>query len=136
MSPSDRLSQLRRQRLVIQEHLAWLEREIAEAEKTQPGASSIKPSAGPAAPVTLPGEPPGASGYQRVTATREREIASSPAAAEETDATADEIMNEYRTASGDVRSDVRKGCLLYFVGALALLSAAVAILYFALRHAP
>ena len=40
----DRLAELRRQRALVQEHLAWLEREIAATEKTP---SATRPADAP-----------------------------------------------------------------------------------------
>jgi hypothetical protein len=102
----DRLAELRRQRALVQEHLAWLDREIAAAAPPAPPAAPMPPApasgAAPAAP------PPPAAGAADV----------------------DEIVAHYRSAPGAVREDVRKGCLLYFALALAVFAAGVAILYF------
>ncbi|MBL9199534.1 MAG: hypothetical protein JNL39_03465 [Opitutaceae bacterium] len=114
--PTDRLAELRRQRALVQEHLAWLEREITATEKP------------PAA--TNPGQPPPAASLAPHPAAR------SPAPATPDTATAgppvDDILDQYRAAPGSVRQDVRKGCLLYFTLALVIFAAGVAILYFAL----
>ncbi|MDP3069316.1 MAG: hypothetical protein Q8N18_03460 [Opitutaceae bacterium] len=42
----------------------------------------------------------------------------------------DQILAQYRSAPNTVRQDVRKGCLLYFMLALAIVAACVTIFYF------
>ncbi len=42
---------------------------------------------------------------------------------------ADQILAQYRVAPDALKTDVKKGCLLYFFGALALVALAVAGLY-------
>jgi len=51
----DRLDDLRRQRALVQEQLAWLDREIA-AQSSSP-ARPAQPSTLPVAPATLPATP-------------------------------------------------------------------------------
>lgn len=133
---SDRLAELRRQRALIQEHLAWLEREIAAetsgarpatvmsrpsppeilasgngtpALSEQPSLSGVAPTAAALATTSVPG--PGAT----------------PAAAD-----ADRILEQYRVGEASLQTDVRKGCFLYFGVAFALLIGVVALLYFLL----
>ena len=43
---------------------------------------------------------------------------------------ADAILSEYRVAPDTLKTDIRKGCLLYFVGALALVAVGLTGLYF------
>jgi hypothetical protein len=43
---------------------------------------------------------------------------------------ADAILEEYRVAPDTLKTDIRKGCLLYFIGALALVALGVSVLYF------
>ena len=112
----DRLVELRRQRALVQEHLAWLDREIVAAENA--------PSA-PAAATAVRDARPGPSAAP-VAVARTGNLA--PVAAPSPDA----ILEEYAVAPGTVKSEVRKGCLLYFVAALALLVLVIAVLYFAL----
>lgn len=127
---SDRLAELVRQRALVQEHLAWLNREIAaaaEAAKTVPAASESTTSGSPAIEAApLPGSPPAA--FHPAVATSSS--ASKTAAAEDPDA----IIARFQVAPGTVKQDVRKGCLLYFVGAFVLLGIVVAVLYVALRR--
>ena len=109
---SDRLAELQRQRALVQEHLAWLDREIAAAGK--PTDRSL-PAAATTTATTLPATPTA--------------VAPKPTPSE---VHVDELLAQYRSAPGAVRQDVRKGCLLYFALALVVLAASVAILYFAL----
>ncbi|HZP60009.1 MAG TPA: hypothetical protein VFB27_06750, partial [Opitutaceae bacterium] len=56
-SPSDHLSELRRQRALVQEHLAWLDREIAAAAgETTPLTLAPKPPGPPAASASVANE--------------------------------------------------------------------------------
>jgi hypothetical protein len=128
---SDRLAELRRQRALIAEHLAWLDREIAAAEKSSPTgvASPVSvgalPVSGAPKIVELPARPAAAPIH---VATPMTPVASV------TENQADEILGQYRVAPTALKEDLRKGCLLYFVGALVLLGLVVVGLYFALRH--
>ena len=97
---SDRLPELQRQRALIRDHLAWLDREIAAL---QPAAPSGSP----------PAEGPGAG--------------SRPAPA--TDTQAAEILSHYRQEPVSLQDGVRRGCLLYFFGALGLLVVSVGVAY-------
>lgn len=123
---SHRLDELRRQHAIIEDHLAWLEGEIKALEKVE-GAATLKPPA--AATTPNPALIVGASRVV-VPATPER-TASAPVASVAAPA-ADAILDEYRVEPGALKSDIRKGCFLYFAGAFALLGLIVAALYFAL----
>ena len=106
---SDRLSELRRQRTLAQEQLAWLDREIArELESTGSGhAASVTP-VGPSAASPMP------------------MASATPAAIPSADA----IIEEYRVPSATLQRDVKKGCLLYFAAAFVLLGLFLVALYF------
>lgn len=120
---SDRLDALLRQRALLQEHLAWLDSEIAAA---RPGLAAA-PVAAPAPVVSLPLRPaPLAPAPVLAPAAPE----SAPVAPSVLAAQADEILESYRTPPTSLKSDVRKGCLLYFVAALALVALGVTALYF------
>lgn len=118
---SDRLAELIRQRALVQEHLAWLDREIVDAqtrstESNLPHAVTARtrteyPLAPSSAPKTAVASP-------------------LPVMASETaEIDVDEILQRHRVAPATVRSDVRKGCFLYFFAALCLLGLGVAFLY-------
>jgi hypothetical protein len=110
---SDRLSELVRQRALVLEHLAWIDREIAQANMAAPGVSRT-----PAVPFVTPVPLPAAPAAPDV----------STVAVPVDDA--DEVLEQYRVSRKAVHQDVRKGCLLYFVGAFVVLGIVVAILYF------
>jgi hypothetical protein len=100
---SDRLPELRRQRALIAEHLAWLDREIAAAG----GETSAAPATRP--PVTLP--PPADPG-----------AAVDPLAAEK-------ILAEFRREAELSPTKMRRGCIWSFVAAMALFILGVAAIY-------
>lgn len=52
---SDRLTDLQRQRALLQEHLSWLDREIAQEMRTHPPGTTLTPAQPPAPVPTLPG---------------------------------------------------------------------------------
>lgn len=129
----DRLADLRRQRALIQEHLDWIDREIIRAERQlQAGHSAAHASATPAV------IPPGALvGSAAPPAPAAQTLAPLSAAAITTPphlAQADAILDEYRVPTNTLKSDVRKGCLLYFAGAFVLLGAGIALLWLAFRR--
>ena len=106
---SDRLQKLLRQRALINEHLAWLDREIAGSEGVPP----------------LP--PPADRPLQTVV----------PATAPTSNATkeAERILGQFQKNAQVVRTDARRGCLLIFSIAMGLLALAVIVgYYFYGRH--
>lgn len=111
-TPDRRLDDLQRQRALVQQHLAWLDREIAAAQSSAPtGPASVTPAAVPVAP---------RSSY--------------PAAGAVPDTDAEAILDQYRSAGPTLKTQVRNGCLLYAGLALALLLlGAVALSYFLRR---
>jgi hypothetical protein len=124
---SDRLPELLRQRALLLEHLAWLDREIAGMTALSPTAN---PPVAPAAPVPpTPPQPLAALPSSRITS-------ATPEAAPSTELqpATDEILEKYRVEPAALQSDVRKGCFLYFVGAFVVLGIVIAILYFAISR--
>lgn len=121
MPAPDRLSELLHQRALLQEHLVWLEREIAaasgpagpnypaEATTRLVSASAPSPAAVPSWPMPTVTDP--ASTTAKVTA-------------------AEEIIDQYRVAPDTLKTDLRQGCLLYFLGALGLVALGIVGLYF------
>jgi hypothetical protein len=128
MPDSPRLAELRRQRALIQQHLAWLEREIASADTaTAPAArSTASANVPPSASSNKPAAAPDTSA-KCIDA-----LSTALPVPAETEAEA--ILDQYRTPTDALQHDVRTGCLLYFVGAFVLLAGVVAVLYFALKH--
>jgi len=123
---SDRLAELHRQRLLVQEHLAWLDREIAEASEWSESVPSAQPfprqSREPLASASPVAFKPA---LKSVSASELPRATVTPAA--------EAILEEYRVAPATVRSDVKKGCLLYVLAAFALLALGVIVLSYALR---
>lgn len=137
---SDRIAELRRQRAVLEEHLAWLDREIAAEARHVPAARVVAPS-----PITpgLPAASPArtlstAAGGDATVATTVTVVAPTLARGSVSGAAAsprhDALLDEYRVRPDAVKNDVRKGCFLYFALAFVLLGIGVTILWFALRH--
>jgi hypothetical protein len=138
---SDRLSELLRQRALVQQHLAWLDGEIADASGNQapsPHAPATFAPPKPAAP-HLPASSPGYLASQAA-AIALHASSGAPAPTLVVDesprvtAAADAILDKYRVPPDALKTDVRKGCFLYFFVALAALGAAVTALYFLLHR--
>ncbi|PTY07335.1 hypothetical protein DB347_08520 [Opitutaceae bacterium EW11] len=102
----DRVDELLRQRRLIQEHLAWLDREIAR-ETGKPAAVS---------PLTSIAHVLSPAGAQ------------SPAAVEPSGS--DPILAQYEQNPQNLQQDVRKGCLTAFAIGMALFLGSVGIAYF------
>jgi len=107
---SDRLAELQRQRALLQEHLAWLDREIT-AEQIKSGLTAN--AAAPAAETTTSPAP-------------------EPRANPIPDA--DALIGQYSASPESLQSDVRKGCFFYVALATVALIALVTVLYFTLSH--
>ncbi len=106
---SDRLDELKRQRTLAQEQLAWLDREIARETGQTPA---------PAAPSPAPAS---------VTAPQRAAISDEEAAH-----AAQEIIAQYEKPAGSMTQDVRRGCFLAFffaLGAVVLLAVTAYIIY-------
>ncbi len=107
---SDRLAELRRQRALVQSHLTWLDAEIARESGSAPtGAAPATATHPTALPALVPApsfeDPPPMTPV------------------------ADTILQEYRVPETALKSDVRKGCFLYFIAALAAVAVGVVLLY-------
>lgn len=135
---SDRLSELLRQRALLQEHLAWLDREIdTAARSTSTPSSAALPRSTPADATSFPLLPalptvsvtaiPPAASIPAVTA--RLAVPVSPAATVVVPG-AEAILDQYRVEPRSVQQDVRKGCFLYFAAAFVVLGIGVAALYF------
>jgi hypothetical protein len=113
----ERLAELRRQRALIAEHLAWLDREIA----TSSSASAVPAAATPAPAALDPGAMLAADAAAKGTASAKP---SSPSVE-------DELAAKHLPPprqQGDIRQDVRRGCLLYFGIAAFLVAGLCALL--------
>lgn len=146
---SQRLGELQRQRALLQEHLAWLEREIAAETFRVSGPRPEPARSAPAAATSS--QLPEAAATTRVSSGTAPD-ATLAGAADSTFATsvnlappapvppvplgggnADAILDQYRVAPDSLRKDVRKGCFLYFTLAFVLLGIGVGALYVLFR---
>lgn len=128
---SDRLAELVRQRALVQEHLAWLNREIAAAAEAAKSAPAGPTAARSAAPEATSPSPPLPADIQPAVP-----LSAPPIAATASAVDPDEIIARYQVAPTAVKQDVRKGCLLYFAGAFVLLGLVVTILYLTIGRRP
>jgi hypothetical protein len=133
---ADRLAELLRQRALLQEHLAWLDAEIAAASPL-PGATPVArpptaatPALAPAAARILSAATPPAA----TTVNPQSAFGTPVPVAPVSGGAGDDILEQYRVSDTSLKTDVRKGCLLYFAAAFALLGLGVAILWYAFRH--
>ena len=108
---SDRLSELRRQRALLQEHLASLEREIAtEAFRPEiPPDNRVAPNSKVTLPLPTLTSPPQGDGS--------------------TSADPEKTLEQYQTEPQSIHREVKRGCLLYFAVALAIVVLGVLALY-------
>jgi hypothetical protein len=107
----DRLKELQQQRALVQEQLAWLDREIAAIRgKAETGSS---PTPGPIKPASTP---------RAALPTR------APDQTAET-FSAEEIIAQYQNEAQSLHGNVKRGCFLYFFLALGLLGLGVLALY-------
>ena len=95
-----------RQRALLQQHTDWLDREIARASLN-------------ATPENPPANAPPTPSLNVTLRATEPLITADP----------DAILNQYRSDEGRLKTDVRKGCLLYCLGAFALLGLSLLIVY-------
>lgn len=112
----DRLQDLQRQKALVQEQLAWLDREIAAIEKKKVSVLPPEPAA-----IMMP-----------VTPAKSAAIGSVDAAAAER--AAEEILAQYQQESQSLQKNVKRGCFLYLFAAIGLLILGVCVLYLATRR--
>jgi hypothetical protein len=109
VSVSDRLKELQRQRALVQEQLAWLDREIAAAQ----GGVAAQGEAPPTKAIPLPA----------------RNTSSGFGDAHAAEQAAEEIIAQYKQEGQTLQSRVKRGCFLYFFAALGLLGLGLVALY-------
>jgi hypothetical protein len=154
----DRLAELRRLRALLAEHAAWLDREIAAAEGARADPTLPAPAFSPPSP-TAPSSSPqpasvstatadtvvtkativasamtAATAAAPATAPRVSLVSSAATAPSVGSANVDSILEEYRVPPDALRSDVKKGCFLYFALAMIIVIAGTAILWIAFRR--
>jgi len=101
---TDRSQRLLRQRALIQEHLDWLNREIAENQEVPPLPTKVvQPTQG------VPATPPATT------------IPSDDA---------EKILGQFQKNTGDLQTDTRRGCLFIFSIAMGLFVVSVIVAYF------
>jgi hypothetical protein len=108
---SDRLSDLQRQRALLQEHVAWLDREIARESGARPPTPPRREDAIPTSP-PLP--------------------AATPVNAATQESAADTVGIPQETA-GAMAADAKRGCLIAFAVGMILFFAVVLGAYFLTR---
>lgn len=119
---SDRLQELLRQKASLDEQAAWFEREIA-LERARAGGNP--PGAAPvAAPAPAPATTPALATPAAAPA------AMTPAL----DAEAEAILEQYRAPAQSSRQQLKWGCILYLIGALALVALSVLAIYLHARR--
>lgn len=106
----DRLQQLRRQKAILEEHLAWIDHEIAEAEGDAP------PSSIPTISI-LPSVPGTATTHTHATLGEPEADPNTKAMAR-----ADEIITQHKIAQASAPDDIRRGCLLLIAIGFSLLA--------------
>lgn len=104
---SDRLEEIRRQRDLLREHLARLDREIAGLEGKAPPPPSAAPAASPA--------PSARTGL--------------------IESEAEAILARFRQPAVSIHKRTKLGCLLYFAAALVVMALCVAVLYVLVKRA-
>lgn len=128
---SDRLAELQRQRALIAEHLAWLDREIAAAS---PASSPPTEQPTDSGAVTAPSPSPAPLDPAAIiaAATAAKSAAPSPAPHSAEDELAAKHLPTKRQPA-DIQQDVRRGCLLYFSIAALLVIGLCALLVWVSR---
>jgi hypothetical protein len=103
---SDRLTELQRQRALIQEHLAWLDHEIATAQgKPMPAPVATRQSA-PANGAQSPSKLPAANGPD-----------------------VEKIISQYQKDPNALTTDTKRGCLMAFGLAMGVIALAAFMAY-------
>ena len=122
----DRLVELLRQRALIQEHLAWLDREIAAVSNQPDATPGLAPTTATVLPAPLTSAPASTVPVPNPLAA----TSPIPAGRALPPPDADAIIEQYRSSPGSLQSEVRKGCFLYCAAALVLLGLGVVALSF------
>lgn len=102
---SDRLEEIRRQRDLLREHLARLDREIAGLEGKAPPSAAPAASPAPSARTGL------------------------------IESEAEAILARFRQPAVSIHKRTKLGCLLYFAAALVVMALCVAVLYVLVKRA-
>ncbi|HTT58085.1 MAG TPA: hypothetical protein VMF63_13300 [Opitutaceae bacterium] len=117
---SVRLQELLRQKALLAEQAAWLEREIA--------AEQAKAAGGPAEPLPAP------LPFSATMPAPAAPAPAVPAGAAAADTEADAILAQYREADGFRPQRVKWGCILYTVAGAVLVLLGFVVMYVLARH--
>ena len=122
----DRLAEIRRQRALVAEHLAWLDREIAAAAPAS--AAPVAPTAPAVVPAPIAPLDPAAILAAATAAKPAAQISAAPSIE-------DDIAEKHlpRRQPDSIQQDVRRGCLLYFAIAALLVIGLCALLVWVSR---
>jgi len=115
----ERLSELQRQRALVQAHLAWLDGEIAAAS-----GRALPPGSGSRADAALPTAAPGPA-----------PAPASPLPGADATADAEALLRQYGSDPASATAEVRRGCWVAFAGAFLALGLFV-LLWYLLRRGP
>jgi len=132
---SARLQELLRQKALLSEHSAWLDREIAiEQARAAPAdagsGSPPAPEASLAVAAAAPAQPEQTAGPPSA----QPEVSPASPAPVAGKGSTPPVPAEYQTEPKLIRRAVTWGCLLYFMGALALLGLGLAAIFIFYRH--
>lgn len=120
---SDRLQELLRQRRLIEEHLAWLNREIGAAAAVNPLNNPVPPA--PEASDTL---------SKSLSLIEQTVKAAAPQTAEAPETEIDPLLAPYREEPKNLQQSVKRGCLLYFCAGMGLMLLSVFLVYLHYRN--
>ena len=121
----NRLEELQRQRERIAEHLAWLDEEIRRARTGGPPAGAVVGNTQSPAQSAVPTAPASFSAaISAGPATVSQPTPAIPGAE-----FADSLLAEQAQHSASLVQETRRGCLIYFFAALALLGVAVVLVF-------
>ncbi|MFH1499481.1 MAG: hypothetical protein ABII82_16850 [Verrucomicrobiota bacterium] len=115
---SDRLAELLRQKKLLQDHLNWLDQEIAQtATAAQKGPTPAAPASPAAAPVTSAGTPPPApqpspAPDEKPATAALTPVAEPAAGSPQAMRMADEIIARYQQEDALRPEDTKRGCLV------------------------
>lgn len=122
--PPDRLAELRRQRALVAQHLAWIDAELTAAGAGQTAAKA--PATAPAPNETSATVDP-APLHAEVPAPVAEELDPAVVLA---NARADEIIEKYRATEALDPAATKRGCLVLFGALFVLVGAAVLAIYY------
>jgi len=117
---TDRISELRRQRTLIAQHLAWIDAELTAAGAPRAGLTSASNPTSVVSPLDLSSAPPA---IPPATTDPEPGVAMAHARA-------DEIIEKYRATEALDPKATKRGCLVLFGALFALVGAALLAIYY------